>query len=84
MDRNPFLQVEGPLGPPTSKYNIDVNHLVTLEGGNTLALPVKRMVLYKHGVGFIERGTQFKGKDPLKINFKKKDLGCIVLIIFKS
>jgi hypothetical protein len=36
------------------------------------------MVLYKHGVGFIERAKKFKGKDPLKLSFKKNNMDDIL------
>jgi len=43
-----------------------------------MAIPVKRMVLYKHGVGFIERGQKFEGDEPLKLNFKKDTMDDIL------
>jgi len=43
-----------------------------------LTLPVRRMVLYKHGVGFIERAKKFKGKDPVKLSFKKNNMDDIL------
>ena len=51
-----------------------------------MALPVKRMVLYKHGVGFIERGMKITGKDPIKLSFKKNTMDDILksLCIFDT
>jgi len=51
-----------------------------------MALPVRRMVLYKHGVGFIERGMKLTGKEPLKLSFKKSNMDDILksLCIFDS
>ena len=43
-----------------------------------MQLPVKRMVLYKHGVGFIERGHKFSGNDPLKLSFKRDEMDDIL------
>ncbi len=43
-----------------------------------MSLPVRRMVLYKHGVGFIERGKKFKGNEPIKLKFKKKEMDDIL------
>jgi len=43
-----------------------------------LSLPVKRMVLYKHGVGFIERGDSIPGNDPIKLNFKRDTMDDIL------
>jgi hypothetical protein len=43
-----------------------------------MALPVRRMVLYKHGVGFIERGMKITGKDPIKLSFKKNTMDDIL------
>jgi len=43
-----------------------------------MTLPVKRMVLYKHGVGFIERGLKFSNDEPLKLNFKKDTMDDIL------
>jgi len=43
-----------------------------------MALPVRRMVLYKHGVGFIERGMKFTGREPLKLSFKKSNMDDIL------
>ena len=43
-----------------------------------MTLPVRRMVLYKHGVGFIERAKKFKGKDPVKLSFKKNNMDDIL------
>jgi hypothetical protein len=36
------------------------------------------MVLYKHGVGFIERYLKFKGSNPLKLNFKRQEMDDIL------
>jgi len=41
-------------------------------------LPVKRMVLYKHGVGFIERAGSFGAKDEIKLNFKRDEMDDIL------
>ncbi len=51
-----------------------------------MVLPVRRMVLYKHGVGFIERGEKFSGDEPIKLKFKKKEMDDILksLSIFDS
>jgi len=51
-----------------------------------MALPVRRMVLYKHGVGFIERGMKLTGREPLKLSFKKSNMDDILksLCIFDS
>jgi len=51
-----------------------------------MSLPVKRMVLYKHGVGFIERGLKVVSDDPLKLNFKKDTMDDILksLCIFDT
>ena len=43
-----------------------------------MSLPVKRMVLYKHGVGFIERGLKMPTDEPLKLNFKKDTMDDIL------
>jgi len=43
-----------------------------------MSLPVKRMVLYKHGVGFIERGDSFAGNDPIKLSFKRDTMDDIL------
>jgi hypothetical protein len=43
-----------------------------------MTIPVKRMVLYKHGVGFIERGQKFDSDEPLKLNFKKDTMDDIL------
>jgi hypothetical protein len=43
-----------------------------------MSLPVKRMVLYKHGVGFIERGEAIPGNDPIKLNFKRDTMDDIL------
>jgi hypothetical protein len=43
-----------------------------------MSLPVKRMVLYKHGVGFIERGEVISGNDPIKLNFKRDTMDDIL------
>jgi hypothetical protein len=51
-----------------------------------MSLPVKRMVLYKHGVGFIERGDSFAGNDPIKLSFKRDTMDDILksLCIFDT
>jgi len=51
-----------------------------------MSLPVKRMVLYKHGVGFIERGLKIGNDEPLKLNFKKDTMDDILksLCIFDT
>ena len=51
-----------------------------------MSLPVKRMVLYKHGVGFIERGLKIGNDDPLKLNFKMDTMDDILksLCIFDT
>ena len=41
-------------------------------------LPVTRMVLYKHGVGFIERAGSFGSKDEIKLNFKRDEMDDIL------
>jgi hypothetical protein len=43
-----------------------------------MTIPVRRMVLYKHGVGFIERGQKFDNDEPLKLNFKKDTMDDIL------
>jgi len=43
-----------------------------------MSLPVKRMVLYKHGVGFIERGESISGNEPIKLNFKRDTMDDIL------
>ena len=44
------------------------------------------MVLYKHGVGFIERGLKISNDDPLKLSFKKDTMDDILksLCIFDT
>jgi len=51
-----------------------------------MTIPVKRMVLYKHGVGFIERGQKFDSDEPMKLNFKKDTMDDILksLCIFDT
>ena len=50
------------------------------------ALPVKRMVLYKHGVGYIERTGKIKNKKEIKLSFKKELMNDILksLLIFSK
>ena len=50
------------------------------------ALPVKRMVLYKHGVGYIERAGKIKNKKEVKLSFKKELMNDILksLLIFSK
>ncbi len=47
-------------------------------------LPIKKIVFYKHGVGFFERAGEISGKKSLKLSFKKKDMNDILksLIVF--
>ena len=43
-----------------------------------MTLPVKKMVLYKHGVGFVERGEKFTGNKPVKLSFKRDEMDDIL------
>lgn len=49
-------------------------------------VPVRRMVLYKHGVGYIERSGPFSTGDPMKLHFKKGEMDDILksLTVFAS
>jgi len=39
-----------------------------------MKLPVKSIVFYKHGVGFIERGAAFQGERSIELSFKKEEM----------
>ncbi|HPZ09570.1 MAG TPA: hypothetical protein PL110_15820 [Candidatus Eremiobacteraeota bacterium] len=41
-------------------------------------LPIKKIVFYKHGVGFFERTGRVSGVQNLKLSFKKKDMNDIL------
>ncbi len=39
-----------------------------------IQLPIKRIIFYKHGVGFFEREGELENVHELKLSFKKKDM----------
>ncbi|MEM3341906.1 MAG: hypothetical protein QW728_04365, partial [Thermoplasmata archaeon] len=49
-------------------------------------LPVRRMVLYKHGVGFVERKGTMEGSKEFKMSFKKEMMNDLLksLLVFTS
>ena len=49
-------------------------------------LPVKRMVLYKHGVGYVERQGKVKDTKEIKLSFKKPYMNDLLksLLVFST
>jgi hypothetical protein len=41
-------------------------------------LPIRRVVLYKHGVGYFERGGKVSGNDTLHLDFKARDMNDVL------
>jgi len=50
------------------------------------ALPIKKMILYQHGIGFIERRSVFSSSDPLTLTFEENEMNDILksLCIFDT
>ena len=42
------------------------------------ALPIRRVVLYKHGVGYFERKGQVTGSEALHLDFKARDMNDVL------
>jgi hypothetical protein len=42
------------------------------------SLPIRRVVLYKHGVGYFERQGQVEGHDTLHLDFKARDMNDVL------
>jgi hypothetical protein len=40
----------------------------------TAVLPIRRVVLYKHGVGYFERKGKVSGSEALNLDFKARDM----------
>ena len=43
-----------------------------------LSLPIRRVVLYKHGVGYFERGGKVNGSETLHFDFKARDMNDVL------
>jgi hypothetical protein len=41
-------------------------------------LPIRRVVLYKHGVGYFERETQIEGDQSLSLSFKQREVSDVL------
>src|SRR5947209_8462768 len=41
-------------------------------------LPIRRVVLYKHGVGYFERETQIDGDQSLSLSFKQREVSDVL------
>jgi len=44
----------------------------------TNPLPIKKIVFYKHGIGFFERSGKLSGQKNVTLSFKKKDMNDIL------
>ncbi|WP_426756720.1 hypothetical protein [Myxococcus sp. Y35] len=44
----------------------------------TTNLPIRRVVLYKHGVGYFERRGKVRGNDTLHLDFKARDMNDVL------
>jgi len=44
----------------------------------TTNLPIRRVVLYKHGVGYFERRGKVRGSDTLHLDFKARDMNDVL------
>lgn len=44
----------------------------------TAALPIRRVVLYKHGVGYFERRGKVSGSEALHLDFKARDMNDVL------
>ncbi|MEQ8187049.1 MAG: hypothetical protein ABRQ39_03700 [Candidatus Eremiobacterota bacterium] len=44
----------------------------------TNPLPIKKIVFYKHGIGFFERSGKLSGQKKVTLSFKKKDMNDIL------
>jgi hypothetical protein len=44
----------------------------------TAALPIRRVVLYKHGVGYFERKGKVSGSEALNLDFKARDMNDVL------
>jgi hypothetical protein len=42
------------------------------------SLPIRRVVLYKHGVGYFERRGRVSGSEPLHLDFKARDMNDVL------
>jgi hypothetical protein len=41
-------------------------------------LPIRRVVLYKHGVGYFERETAIEGDQSLTLSFKQREVSDVL------
>ncbi|MHC5037498.1 MAG: hypothetical protein ACYTHM_09310 [Planctomycetota bacterium] len=52
---------------------------MTADGsGKPVEAPIKRIVLYKHGIGFFERKTQVKDDGAVDLKFKQKEMNDVL------
>src|SRR5262245_56512916 len=42
------------------------------------SLPIRRVVLYKHGVGYFERETAVEGEQTLALSFKQREVSDVL------
>ncbi len=56
----------------------DTESSINTRGLSVSNLPIKRVVLYKHGVGYFERETQIEGDQSLSISFKQREVSDVL------
>lgn len=52
--------------------------VVSVAAAQTAPLPVKRVVLYKHGIGYFERQGMVNGRATAELRFKESEMGDVL------
>jgi hypothetical protein len=52
--------------------------LLPLFAANSAELPVREVILFKHGVGFFSRSGEVKGGDTVRLDFKASDMNDVL------
>src|ERR1700722_18160604 len=52
--------------------------LLTVAAVSAADLPIREVILYKHGVGFFERAGKLESGDPPRLDFKAEDMNDVL------
>jgi hypothetical protein len=53
----------------------------TTRGNRMSNLPIRRVVLYKHGVAYFERETSIEGEQSLSVSFKQREVSDVLKLL---